>query len=262
MRNKVKTQSELGSPVFGTFTYSPDPALVEIAGAAGMDFVIIDTEHAQLDAGDVETLVRAARGAGLTAFVRVGEPTAHSVGRALDAGSAGVVLPHISDELLARALASSARYPPAGNRSACTCSPATKYSLTEFSSYVAVANTDTWVVGLIEDKLGVDRIDDIVESGGLDVIMPGISDLATSFGVPGMLDHPLVLEAVERIVASVDGHPGVQIAMYVSDPSQLVRWAERGVRIFVYSIDYKLIASAYRAGTAQLAQEFDRREVV
>lgn len=262
MLNQLKARREAGTPAFGTFTYSPDPALVEIAGRAGMDFVIIDTEHTQLDAGDVTTLIRAARGVGVTSFVRVGEPTPTSIGRALDAGAAGVVLPHVSDELVAGALASAARYPPIGIRSACTCSPATDYSLTDFSSYVASADSDTWVIGLVEDRLGVERIEEIVTSGHLNVIMPGPSDLAASFEVPGALDHPLVVEAVERIVEAVNDHPEVEMAMYVSDPAQVRRWAERGVRIFVYSIDYKLIASAYRTGTAQLAQEFDSREVV
>jgi 4-hydroxy-2-oxoheptanedioate aldolase len=259
--NSIKDRCEAGLASFGTFTYSPDPALVEIAGRAGLDFVIVDTEHGQLDAGDVTTLIRAARAARLSAFVRVGDPTSHNVGRALDAGAAGVVLPHINDELLAREIAATARYAPHGSRSACTCSPATDYSLTEFASYVAAANDETWVIGLIEDKAALERIDEIVQHAGLDVVMPGISDLAASLGVPGALDHPLVLEAVDQIAASVEEQPAMELAMYVSDPGQVSRWAARGARIFVYSIDYKLIAGTYLAARAELTREFETREV-
>jgi 4-hydroxy-2-oxoheptanedioate aldolase len=254
-RNHVKALSEAG-PVFGMFVYSPDPALVEIAGRAGMDFVIVDTEHGQLDAHDVNALIRAARGAGMTAFVRIGEGTAHAVGRALDAGAGGVVLPHVDRS--SAALAASARYAPRGTRSACTTSPATDYSLTDFASYAAEADDETWVIGLVEGQAGLEQIDDIVEHGGLDVIMPGVSDLAASIGVPGVLDHPLVVDAIDQIAASVARRPELQLAMYINDPSEVTRWAAKGVRMFVYSIDYKVVARAYAAAASGLAREFAR----
>jgi 2-keto-3-deoxy-L-rhamnonate aldolase RhmA len=259
--NAIKQRCETGDASFGTFTYSPDPALVEIAASAGFDFVIVDTEHGQLDAGDVTSLIRTARGEGMTPFVRVGDPNAHSVGRALDAGAAGVMLPHVNDELMAQELTAAARFAPAGIRSACTCSPATNYSFTPFATYARAADEQTWVMGLIEDKAGVDRIDEIIQIAGLDVVMPGISDLAASLGVPGELDHPLVLDAVERIADRVGERPDVELALYVSSPQQVSTWAARGVKIFVYSIDYKLVAGAYAAARSELMREFEMREV-
>ena len=69
--NTVRRLVAEGKPAFGTFVYSPDPAIVELIGAAGFDFVIVDTEHASLGRRDVENLVRAASGRGISAFVRV-----------------------------------------------------------------------------------------------------------------------------------------------------------------------------------------------
>jgi 2-keto-3-deoxy-L-rhamnonate aldolase RhmA len=106
-------------------------------------------------------------------------------------------------------------------------------------------------MGLIEDPAAVDRIDEIPDGGCLDVVMPGPADLAAGFGVPGELDHPVVAAAVERVLAGTEQRSDVQMAVYISDASAVAGWIERGVRIFVCSIDYKFIARMYVAAATE-----------
>jgi 4-hydroxy-2-oxoheptanedioate aldolase len=259
--NPLKESVEAGKMVAGTFVYSPDPVLVEIAGRAGIDFVIIDTEHGLLDIRDVASLVAAARRVDMTAFVRVGHPTPHAVGRALDAGAAGVVLPHLSDPEVTRDLVRATRYAPEGTRSSCTCSPATNHSLVDFATYAAEADEDVWSVGLIEDRAGVSRLDELLEVSGLNVVMPGMADLAADVGARGVLDHPRVLDAVNRILESVANAPGVYPALYVNALEEIPGWVERGVGIFAFSIDYKLIAQMYQRAISDLKGEAERKVV-
>src|SRR5580704_18431048 len=108
-------------PALGTFIFSRDPAATEIAGSAGFDFTVIDTEHAPLDAICLADHVRAAESFGITPWVRVGRYDAAEVGRLLDAGAQGIIFPHfgLNPDSAAEALAA-ARYAPKGSRPTCT----------------------------------------------------------------------------------------------------------------------------------------------
>jgi len=249
--NGVKLLVERGQLGFGTFAYSPDPAITEMIGAAGFDFVIIDTEHASLDRKDVEQLARAALAGGATPFVRVRDQDPQLVGQALDAGAAGVVIPHLKDAATAREMVRAASYPPQGTRGACTTSRATGYATRPFADYVAISDAQTWVIAQIEDPEGVSQVSQIA-AAGVNALMPGPSDLAAAFGVPGQFLHPQVLEAVGRIVSAGDG--AVPTFMYINDPSEASEWIARGVRLLIYSIDYKVTARAYLSAM----QEFKR----
>jgi 4-hydroxy-2-oxoheptanedioate aldolase len=246
--NTVRRLVAEGKPAFGTFVYSPDPAIVELIGASGLDFVIVDTEHASLDRRDVENLVRAASGRGISAFVRVSR--VEDVTSSLDAGAAAIVAPHFAADERSRLLAESVRYHPEGSRGACTCSRAVDYGITDFATYVPAANEEVWFVGMIEDAAAVEALEDVLATPGLDAVMPGRSDLAASYGVPGQFDHDLVVGALDRILEETARHPRAVPAMYVTSPDDARRWYERGVQVLVYSIDYKVVAGAY-AGIAR-----------
>ena len=249
--NGVKRLVDRGQLGFGTFAYSPDPAITELIGAAGFDFVIIDTEHASLDRKDVEQLVRAAVAGGATPFVRVREQDPQLVGQALDAGAAGVVVPHLKNASAAREMVRAAHYPPRGSRGACTTSRATGYATKSFAEYVASSDEQTWVIAQIEDPDAIEQVSEIA-AAGVDAVMPGPSDLAAAFGVPGQFQNPTVLDAVKRILSA--GFGTLPTFMYLNDPSEAQEWIELGVSLLVYSIDYKVTARAY----VSAMQEFKR----
>jgi len=248
-RNAIKHALEEGRSAYGTFVYSPDPGICEVIGAAGFDFVVIDTEHASLDRRDVENLIRAADARGITALVRVTEQ--EQVSPSLDAGAGGIVIPHIGPDDRSRVLAASIRYQPQGTRGACTGSRAVDYGLADFASYVAEANRELWLLGQIEDASAVESVDTVLALPGLDAVLPGPSDLAADFGVPGQLEHPLVREALESIAAAC-ARTGVTLAAYVTSAAAGREWRARGAGLIVCSIDYKVLAGAYAALAREL----------
>jgi 4-hydroxy-2-oxoheptanedioate aldolase len=197
----------------------------------------------------VEQLVRAADARGISALVRVARPDA--VTTALDAGAAGVVLPHFGADDRSRELAAAARFHPAGTRGACTGSRAVAYGLDDFGAYAARANEDVLVVGQIEDAASVEALDDVLAVPGLDAVLPGRSDLAAEYRVAGQLDHPVVTAALDR-VADAAVRRGVVLGMYVTGGAAGREWRERGARLIVCSIDYKVLSGAYAALLAEL----------
>src|SRR3954470_16562060 len=104
-----------GSGAVGTFVFSSDPAITEIIGGAGFDLAIIDTEHATLSFADLVSHGRAAAAVGLSWWVRVGSFNPAEIGKILDTGAQGVVLPHFGlNTEQSRQMAASLRYPPRG----------------------------------------------------------------------------------------------------------------------------------------------------
>ena len=243
----LKARMQDGHCVYGMFVFSPDPAHTELAGLAGFDFVIVDLEHAPLEIGNVLDHVRAARGIGVSVIVRVANDAPAGVARLLDAGVAGIVFPHVGLAASQTSDAVSAmRYGPDGNRPACTGVRAADYGLRPFSDYVAESNIDALAIGLIEDAPVIDSLDSVLQSTGLDMVMPGPGDLAASLGLPGELTHSRVAAEIDRIVTTVQARSNCGIAAYANSVAEGAAWHKRGARLIAYSIDYKIFGAALR----------------
>lgn len=231
----------------GLFVFSPDPAHTEIASQAGFDFVVVDTEHAPLSIPDVLGHIRSAAATGCAVLVRLPLTDVDRIAPYLDAGAAGVVLPHAGLDLDCTLDAlDRLRYPPHGRRAACSGVRSNAYGLHDFSTTAEQANRTVLGWGLIEDPDVVDDIDNVLAACAFDAVIPGPGDLAAALGVPGQLDHPRVRDSVDRIVDAARRTGTCAVGMYVTDPTQCPSWRARGIDFFIYSIDYKVLASALR----------------
>ena len=238
---------------FGSFVFSPDPASTEAAAGADFDFVILDTEHAVLAPTDVLAHMRAAEARGITAVVRLDEPDPHKAARYLDCGAQGIVIPHLGLDLeRTRAVVRALRYAPQGSRPTCTGVRGADYGLRDFGTYARESNASALAIGLVEDREAVERIERLLEEVEVDAVMPGPADLSTSYGVAGQMQHPEVLRAVQRVLEAASRRGGVAVCTYVTAPEEVPRWRELGVGFFVYSIDYKLLATAYQQARVAL----------
>ena len=102
-------------PLLGMFVGTPAPALVEMCGHAGFDFVIIDNEHGPSGIESTERMIRAARAAGVIPVVRTLEP---DILRVLDIGASGIQVPQVNTAEQAARIVAAAKYPPVGTRGA------------------------------------------------------------------------------------------------------------------------------------------------
>ncbi|MCC8194912.1 MAG: hypothetical protein LIP28_09740, partial [Deltaproteobacteria bacterium] len=111
-----RSRLQNGEPQLGMFIASSDPAIVEVAGAAGMDFVVLDLEHGGVYYDCVEDMCRAADAAGMAIIVRVPLMEPNNVFRPLDSGATGVQVPQVNDAATAIRVGKSTKYAPEGNR--------------------------------------------------------------------------------------------------------------------------------------------------
>jgi 4-hydroxy-2-oxoheptanedioate aldolase len=226
----LKAALQEGRAVFGTWLNSPSPSQAEIIGYAGFDFVMLDTEHASYDIAGTENLIRAANAAGVPALVRVAGNDSSAIGRVLDYGAQGVMVPHTGSAADARLAVSAARYRPLGERGAAPTVRAAAYGHVPWSQHLARSAEETLVIVQIEGREGMAHLPEIMAVPGVDVLFIGPFDLSEALGVSGQLDHPRLLEAVTGIVQQARGH-GLAVGIWMPTAAQVQPWLAQGVQL-------------------------------
>jgi 4-hydroxy-2-oxoheptanedioate aldolase len=228
-----------GAPSFGVWSSSGSPVLAEIAGRAGMDWVIIDTQHGAVGDADLLGCVQAVQLGGSPVLVRVGANDSRLIMRALDLGAAGVVVPLVSTPKEAASAVAACRYPPRGNRS---FGPVRGF----YSG--GITGPDPLCLVMIETAAGLEAIDDIVATPGLDGVFIGPVDLGLDLGF-GMADFARLnrLRApIEKIVAAVKGRGVIAGAASLSD-SMTEEMLEMGFDLLTVGTDVGHVARGFRA---------------
>ncbi|SFJ64170.1 2-dehydro-3-deoxyglucarate aldolase/4-hydroxy-2-oxoheptanedioate aldolase [Amycolatopsis sacchari] len=239
-----------GPPLIGTFVKLPALEVAEIIGAAGFDFVVIDTEHALLSVRDVYSLVVVYSRLNVAPLVRI---TDHGYGdgqRYLDAGAAGILVPHVSNAAQAEATMKQFLFPPAGTRGMGYAARAGLWGSLDGgpAEYVRTGQEDVARVAMIEEREAVEDIDGILAAPGVDAAFIGPGDLSLSMGVPG--GSPPVHEAVTRSIEAAV-RAGVPVGTVVQGEEQLRLRAAQGCRFLLVGNDTGMLSGAARRTLAQ-----------
>ncbi|MFI6436857.1 HpcH/HpaI aldolase/citrate lyase family protein [Streptomyces sp. NPDC050759] len=195
LRRRLRAALTAPEPAVGTFVKLASPDVVELAGAAGFAFVVVDLEHSALTEQNAVDLVRHAHACGLPAVVRVPEVDAAVVNRLLEAGAAGIQLSMLTRVAEAEALVAATRFAPAGRRSVSLANRAARFGALPLAAFLRAERDDPPVlVGQIETAR-TDPLPDLLAP--LDVCFVGSTDLAVDLGLP---TNPAVLRAaVDRV---------------------------------------------------------------
>lgn len=235
---------ETSKTFLGPFMKSLDPAFVEIAGLSGFDFVILDQEHGPATTTDLTNLIRAAEVSRTASIVRVPGVDAEAISKALDCGASGVQVPNVTDASDIQKVIEAARFPDkGGSRGACRFVRAAEYSKMLGSTYFRYEGNMPLIVIQVEGTEAIDNIEEILTQPGYDILFIGPYDLSKSLGVPGDVEHPKVLAAIEGIV-SIAKQSGKCLGIFADTPEAAVRWKNAGVRYISYSVDVGLFMDA------------------
>jgi 4-hydroxy-2-oxoheptanedioate aldolase len=224
--------------------------IARIAASCGYHWLFVDLEHGQTSLDVATQICVAALDAGVVPFVRVPANEPAWIGRALDGGAIGIVVPHIDSADDARRAVEACRYPPRGSRSLSGLLPLLGYQSLPGAEVMRQADALTIVTGIIETAGAIARIDEIAAVPGFDALQVGTTDLSVSLGVAGEVDHPKVQEAVRRVVEACRKHrkiPGVGGA-YREDAMRL--YARMGCRLMLVGNDLSLMIGALRERAA------------
>jgi len=233
-KNSLKEKMKMHEPVAGCMIQGFFPALVEICGLAGFDFIFIDAEHGALSPSECEELVRAAEVRHTVPLIRVPNSEPDTILRFMDIGAMGIILPGVSTREEAEKAVRAVKYYPQGSRGL-NAVRATDYGMTTpLSEYVVDANQETIVLAIIENTTAIENLADILSVDGIDGLILGTSDLSQSLGVPGQGKHPKVQEAYHKFLK--EGlKTGKSIGTVVRSGEAVQEYLDAGLSILITS---------------------------
>jgi 2-keto-3-deoxy-L-rhamnonate aldolase RhmA/quercetin dioxygenase-like cupin family protein len=194
---KLKQKIAAGDTAFGMWVTLESPSITEMAVSLGLDWIVIDAEHGQLDWQEVVEHIRATVRSDTVALVRLTEHSISLVKRALDIGTDGVIVPWVETADQLRDLVAFAQYPPAGVRGI-GAERATAWGQC-IPQHIAEANENILVIPMIESVRGGQNIGEMVNVKGVEMFLLGPADYSSSAGFAGQWQGPGVDEQLLQI---------------------------------------------------------------
>ncbi len=247
--NRVKKLWREGKPAVGGWLSIPHTFPAEVLAHAGFDWLCVDMQHGCIDYSDAVTMLTAISTTNTVPFVRVPWNEPAMIMKVLDAGSYGVIVPMVSNRAEAERAVAACRYPPKGMRS----NGPNRVLLYAGSDYQKYANDEVACIAMIETAEGIEKLDEITSTPGLDGIYIGPTDLALALGLPPVMDNdePKHVATVNKILESCKRNkivPGIHTAS--SKFTQ--RYLDQGFQMVMLGTDRAFMSNFAKAEIGKL----------
>jgi 4-hydroxy-2-oxoheptanedioate aldolase len=207
--NTAKQTMLQGKPVFGFGVGLGAPAAVETLAYSGADFLLLDRQHGSWGDDSLNMALMAMTHSPAIPMARVLYNQFGLIGRLLDEGMMGIIIPMVNTAEDAAAAANACRFPPVGNRS-WGWGRARAYG-GDYSDWI---DDQVFVAVQIETKQAVENVEAIMATPGVDGCWVGPSDLSLSLGFhPSEMDqreeHAAALQKVLKACRNTGKIPGI-----------------------------------------------------
>jgi 4-hydroxy-2-oxoheptanedioate aldolase len=247
--NRLRDIWAAGRPALNCWLSLPGTLAAEMLAHQGWDSLTVDLQHGQSDFAAMCAMFAAISTTETVPLMRVAWNTPGEVMRALDAGAYGVICPNIDTPEDCARFVGACRYPPDGYRS---FGPK-RAILYAGADYVAHANETLLTIVQIESLRGLNNVDAIAATKGLDMLYVGPSDLGLALGREARQNQtdPVVMEAVDHILAAAR-RAGRFAGMHCISPEYALEMIDRGFDFVTVISDEGLLAkgAAVRAQVA------------
>lgn len=264
MRNLFKENTFLkkiksGKAPIGFFNYIKDTTIMDLAGQTGLDFVIIDTEHAVVDRETVERQILAAQLNDVVPMVRMPDTIPWLMRNYLEMGAQGVLIPQVGNAEDCKKAQEALRYPPYGIAGACRSIHSTGYDPVNWMDYLEWVKNVSFIP-MIESPEGAENIEEILEQlePGRDMVMFGKADYGQALGTlnPDGSVAPEVIEAYLKVVAACRKHNIGFMACASTTPEgqrieDIRKVIEEGCSAVVLNTDQMILAEGFRRINSQ-----------
>ena len=248
----LKQRLRNGEQVLGTMVATfASPDIGKILKGCGFDFFIIDCEHGSFTTREVANIIAVARGAQISALVRIPEMRREHALKFMEMGASGLLLPNTETAEQARMLVDCAKYAPLGHRGVSLSRPHTDFARVSGAEYMPRANDETLLMCQIESRRGVENIEAILAVEGIDVGFIGPNDMTQDYGILGQFEHSDIVAAFERVIAAARAN-GKWSGVHFGSAASLAPWLSRGMQINMCGSDNGLLALGAAAMRRQL----------
>lgn len=237
--NRILETVGRGAPVVGCVLTMSDEFVAELVGAAGFDFLIIDTQHAPIGVETLQRLMIALRSSPSTVLIRISWNDAAAINQVLDLGADGIIVPLVNTPDDARRAVAAAKYPPQGDRSWGPRRAARVHGGAE--RYGQTANETIMVLPQIETREAVSNLDEILEVPGVSGIMIGPADLANSLGYAEDRSNQNVDVVIQNVLDRCLAR-GIPFGHFTNSVEVAEHWIRRGATITTCGVDVLFVS--------------------
>jgi 2-keto-3-deoxy-L-rhamnonate aldolase RhmA len=242
----LRARISAGETLLGVFADVASPLAAELCGQAGFDWIVLDLEHGESTEADLLSLLYAVGSTPMAPLVRPQSSERLRVGRALDLGAAGIMLPQLQSADEVRQAVSFLRYPPVGQRGIALRTRGAEMGRLGHADVARVVNDRIVGIVQIESRGSLAAVDEIATLDEVDVLFVGPADLSHSLGVPGRFDDEIYLDAIRSVVAASDAN-GKAAGILIYDAAVLERHLELGFRFIGLGSEGAFVSTGARA---------------
>ncbi|SNS15150.1 4-hydroxy-2-oxoheptanedioate aldolase [Geodermatophilus pulveris] len=226
-----------GTACHGLWSQLPGAVTGEVVAGTGADFVVVDLQHGAAAEADLPGIAAAVTAAGSVPLVRTRSPLFPDVGRPLDLGARGVVVPNVRDAAHAREVVAAARYAPAGGRSIGRLSGGADEPL---------------VVVMVETASALDDLDAVLAVDGLDGVYVGPGDLSLALQLTGPERRAELRGVLSSVIARAVA-AGVPVGVHAYSGEEAAGYVAEGATIATVAVDTVCLreALAHHLGVAR-----------
>ena len=225
---ELRQRLAAGQACHGVWSSLPGAVTAELLARTGVDFVVVDLQHGALAEAELPGVAAAIGAAGAVPLVRTRSPFFADVGRPLDLGARGVVVPNVRDADHAREVVAACRYAPDGGRSIGRLSGGADQPL---------------VIVMVESATALDDLDAVLAVEGIDGIYVGPGDLSLSLGLTGDDRRAELRDVLSSIVARARA-AGVPVGVHAYTGADAAGYAAEGATIVTVAADAVALGEA------------------
>jgi 2-keto-3-deoxy-L-rhamnonate aldolase RhmA len=226
--------------------------IARIARSTGHDFIFIDRQHSLFSLETVGHITQAALGCSVAPLVRVRGCDDPDTSLILDNGATGIIFPDVNSAADARRAVDACKFAPIGRRSVGGGYPQLDLRPVPIGEAIKLLNAQTLVVCMIETLEGLNAVEDIAATEGVDVVHVGCNDLLADMGMPGAFGAPEIVAAVDRVIGAAQAHGKFSGLGGERDLQRQQDFIRKGVRFVTTQTDIGFLMAAAGERVAQI----------
>ncbi|MEC9366715.1 MAG: aldolase/citrate lyase family protein [Chloroflexota bacterium] len=243
---ELRQRTSAGGIVYGTMlSMGRNPRWTQSISAFGLDYVIIDTEHAPRSRAEVADFLAAFNYSGVVPIVRIPIPASHYVTMYIDAGAQGILAPYCETVEQVKEVVAAARWRPLKGALAEKAVDTGEFPSEATKTYLENRNKNNVCIIGIESVPAIENLENILKVDGIDAIFVGPNDLTITLGIPDQYDHPEYEGALREIIAKSQA-AGKPVLIHHQTVSLTQKWLREGARFVLYSSDARTMHNGYR----------------
>lgn len=247
--NQFKQALQRKQVQWGFWLGMASPYTAEICAGAGFDWLLIDGEHGPNDIISILSQLQAVSAYSSHAAVRPVEGTTPIIKQLLDIGAQTLLIPMVESAEQASELVRACRYPPQGVRGVGTAlARGAKWN--RHQDYLSRANEEVCLLLQVETRAGLENLEDIASTDGVDGVFIGPADLSASLGYIGQPGHPDVQKEIEQAIKTIT-KAGKAAGILATDIKLARHYQDCGALFIAIGVDTLMLAN----GTTNLVAQ-------